>query len=86
MVSLKVDSVFCLQNVVGLLDFAIICLIRRACNLELLGYFRFPPPPLRIGAEINRSACGVVHDGELECRPVAIEIHRLLLEDPNGDK
>ena len=37
------------------------------------------PPNLRVGAEINRGAWGVVYEGDLDGRPVAVKnIHELL--------
>ena len=46
----------------------------------------YPTPSMGIiGAEINHGTYGVAHR-EMEGRPVAIKIHRQLLEDLNGDK
>ena len=37
------------------------------------------PPNLRVGSEINRGAWGVVYEGDLDGRPVAVKnIHELL--------
>ena len=43
--------------------------------------FGFPkkPPNLKIGAELNRGAWGIVYNGDLAGRPVAVKrIHELL--------
>ena len=45
------------------------------------------PPNLRIGAELNRGAWGVVYNGDLDGRTVAVKkIHELLQEGSEEER
>ena len=44
------------------------------------------PPNLKIGHEIGSGAWGMVHEGELDGKPVAVKkIHRVLKDADHGD-